>query len=81
MLGSAATDESEAAASFRQALAVARQQQAKSLELRAATSLARLLDRQGKRDEARGLVSEVYVWFTEGHDTPDLAAARTFLGG
>lgn len=79
LLRSHASDESEPAACFRRALEVARQQHAKSLELRAATSAACLLDRQGQRDEARDLVSHVYAWFTEGHDTPDLAAARQFL--
>lgn len=74
-----AADQSESSACFRRALEVARRQRAKSLELRAATSAARLLDRQGKRDEGRALVSEVYAWFTEGHDTPDLTAARKFL--
>ena len=54
---------------FRQALEIARQQSARSLELRAATSLGRLLQQQGKRDEVRRHVEEVYGWFTEGFDT------------
>jgi predicted ATPase len=57
---------------FERALAVARQQQAKSWELRAAMSMARLWRDQGKRDEARELLGPVYGWFTEGFDTRDL---------
>jgi predicted ATPase len=64
---------------FQQALDVARSQQAKSLELRAALSLSRLWQQQGKHDEARRLLAEVYGWFTEGFDTPDLQEAKTFL--
>ncbi len=55
---------------------VAREQQAKSLELRAATSLARLWRDQGKRTEARGLLAPIYGWFTEGFDTADLKEAK-----
>ncbi len=69
----------EAEESFRQALAVARQQQARSLELRAAMSLSRLWQRQGKRVEAHQLLAEIYVWFTEGFDTADLQEARVLL--
>ena len=64
---------------FRQALDIARQQQAKSLELRAATSLSRLWQRQGKRDEAHQLLAQIYGWFTEGFDTADLQEAKAFL--
>jgi predicted ATPase len=64
---------------FRQALEIARRQSAKSLELRAATSLGRLLRRQGKREDARRLLEEVYAWFTEGFDTADLKDARALL--
>ena len=64
---------------FRQALEVARGQQAKSLELRAGTSLARLWARQGKRAEARDLLAPIYGWFTEGFDTPDLRDSRARL--
>jgi hypothetical protein len=61
------------------ALAVARQQQAKSWELRAAMSMARLWRDQGKRDEARDLLAPVYGWFTEGFDTLDLKEAKALL--
>jgi predicted ATPase len=64
---------------FERALVVARQQQAKSWELRAATSMARLWRDQGKRDEARELLAPVYGWFTEGFDTLDLKQAKTLL--
>jgi predicted ATPase len=72
-------DVSQAEACFQQALAVARGQQAKSLELRAALCLSRLWQQQGKRDEARQLLAEVYGWFTEGFDTPDLQEAKALL--
>jgi predicted ATPase len=61
------------------AVAVARQQQAKSWELRAATSLARLWRDQGKRHDARDLLAPVFGWFTEGFDTLDLKEARALL--
>ena len=61
------------------ALAVARQQQAKSWELRAAMSMARLWRDQGKREEARELLAPVYGWFTEGFDTRDLKEAKALL--
>ena len=64
---------------FRQALDIARRQQAKSLELRAAISLSRLWQQQGKRDEARELLVPVYGWFTEGFDTADLQEAKALL--
>jgi len=66
-------------ACFHQALGVARQQQAKSLELRAAVSLSRLWQQQGKHDAARQLLPEVYAWFSEGLDTADLQEARALL--
>jgi class 3 adenylate cyclase/DNA-binding winged helix-turn-helix (wHTH) protein/predicted ATPase len=69
----------EAEACFQQALAVARRQQAKSLELRAATSLARLWQQQGKRAEAYELLAPIYGWFTEGFDTADLQEAKALL--
>jgi predicted ATPase len=58
---------------------VARQQQAKSLELRATMSLARLWQQQGKRDEARALLAPIDSWFTEGFDTADLQEAKVLL--
>ena len=58
---------------------MARRQQAKSLELRAAISLARLWQQQGKRAEAHALLAPVYGWFTEGFDTADLQEARALL--
>jgi predicted ATPase len=70
---------SEAEACFRQALEIARQQQAKSWELRAATSLARLWQQQGKQDDACTLLAPVYGWFTEGFDTADLQEAQVLL--
>jgi predicted ATPase len=69
----------EAEACFHHALEIARSQQAKSFELRAATSLARLWQRQGKREEAHGLLAPVYGWFTEGFDTADLKDAKALL--
>jgi predicted ATPase/DNA-binding winged helix-turn-helix (wHTH) protein len=71
--------EAEAEACFHQALAIARRQQAKTLELRAAMSLSRLWQGQGKRDAARELLTEIYGWFTEGFDTTILQEARTLL--
>ena len=72
-------DAAKAEAYFERALAVARQQQAKSWELRAAVSMARLWGDQGKRDAARELLAPVYGWFTEGFDTLDLKEAKTLL--
>ncbi len=78
-LASNEPDEGAAEASFRKAIAIARGQGAKSFELRAASSLARLLARQGKREEAHDLLAPVYAWFTEGFDTADLKAAKALL--
>ena len=64
---------------FMEALQVARTQQAKSLELRAATGLARLWCIAGRREDARDLLAPVYCWFTEGFDTPDLKDAKALL--
>ena len=64
---------------LQQALTIARRQQAKSLELRAAMSLARLWQCQGKRTQAHGLLAPVYSWFTEGFDTADLQESRALL--
>jgi predicted ATPase len=72
-------DAAKAEAYFEHALAVAREQQAKSWELRAAMSMARLWRDQGKRGEARDLLAPVYDWFTEGFDTLDLKEAKTLL--
>jgi predicted ATPase len=69
----------EAAARYHRALAIAREQGSRSLELRAATSLARLWRDQGKRAEARELLAPVYGWFTEGFDTADLQQAKSLL--
>jgi predicted ATPase len=69
----------EAENCFRQALQIAISQRAKSLELRAATSLARLLRDQSRRAEARNLLASVYNWFTEGFDTPMLKEAKAQL--
>jgi predicted ATPase len=78
-LMSAEPDAVKAQAYFEHALTVARQQQAKSWELRAAMSLARLWRAQGKRDQARELLAPVYGWFTEGFDTLDLKEAKALL--
>jgi predicted ATPase len=73
------TEPAEAELCFQRALAVAQKQDARTLELRAATSLARLWLHQGKRAEARDLLAPVYNWFTEGFDTPVLKEARAVL--
>jgi predicted ATPase len=72
-------DTVKAEAYFTRALVVARKQQAKSFELRAAMSMARLWRDQGERDEARALLAPVYGWFTEGFDTTDLREAKVLL--
>jgi predicted ATPase len=72
-------DTAEAASWLQQAIDTARGQQAKSLELRAVTSLARLWRDQGKRAQAHDLLAPVYDWFTEGFDTADLKDARSLL--
>ena len=71
------TDEAEL--QFQHAIAIARQQQGKSLELRATVSLARLLRDTGRREEARMMLGEIYNWFTEGFDSADLKEAKTLL--
>jgi len=68
-----------AEADFREAIALARRMSAKSWELRATTSLARLLRDTGHRDEARAMLSDIYHWFTEGFDTADLKDAKALL--
>ena len=72
-------NQAEVEACFHKALDLARNQQAKSFELRAATSLARLWHQQGKRQEAHDLLAPVYGWFTEGFDTADLLEAKALL--
>jgi predicted ATPase len=78
LLGSAEQD-TDATSCFHQALNIARRQQAKALELRAAMSLSRLWQQQGQRAEARALLAPIYGWFTEGFDTADLQEAKTLL--
>ena len=79
LLRQAVAEAQAAEACFQQALAVARRQQAKSWELRAATSLSRLWQHQGKRAAAYDLLAPVYGWFTEGFDTADLQEAKALL--
>jgi len=79
LLRQAVAQPEEAEVCFQQALAVARREQAKSWELRAATSLSRLWQRQGKRDKACALLAPIYGWFTEGFETADLQQARALL--
>jgi class 3 adenylate cyclase len=73
-------DETKAANDFRETIAVARRIGSKAFELRATTSLARLLAKQGNRDEARAMLADIYNWFTEGFDTADLKDAKALLG-
>ena len=73
------SDQAAAEASFHEALEVARRQSARSWELRAATSLARLWQEQGRSQEARELLAPIYEWFTEGFDTRDLKDAKALL--
>jgi predicted ATPase len=80
LLRQAVSDANQAEACFQQALAIARRQQAKSWELRAAMSLSRLWQQQGKHAEAHALLAPVYGWFTEGFDTADLQEAQALLG-
>ena len=72
-------DRAKAEQCFRTAIEIARRQSARSEELRATTSLARLLAKQGRRDEARTMLAEIYGWFTEGFDTADLKDAKALL--
>ena len=72
-------DAEKATAAFRDAIRIAQRQQAKSWELRAKMSLARLLARQGHREEARAMLADIYNWFTEGFDTADLIEAKALL--
>jgi len=79
LLQQSSDNQAEAEASFHYAIRIAQSQQAKSWELRAATSLARLWQQQGKRQEAYDLLAPVYGWFTEGFDTADLKDAKALL--
>jgi predicted ATPase len=79
LLQQAVPDAPQAETCFRQALDIARRQQAKSWELRAATSLSCLWQRRGRRAEARQLLAPIYGWFTEGFDTADLREAQALL--
>jgi predicted ATPase len=79
LLRQTGTPPAEAETWLQRALDVARRQEAKSLELRAAMSLARLWQQQGKQTEARALLAPIYGWFTEGFDTADLQEARALL--
>jgi adenylate cyclase len=72
-------EEADAETSFEEAIEVARHQQAKSWELRATVSLARLWQEQDRQEEARKVLTEIYGWFTEGFDTPDLIEAQALL--
>ena len=72
-------DASDAEAAILRAVEIARFQQARSLELRATMSLARLWSTQNRSEDARRQLSDVYAWFTEGFETPDLQAARLLL--
>jgi predicted ATPase len=69
----------EARRCFERAIDIARKQSAKSFELRATTSLARLLVSQGRREEGRAMLADIYNWFTEGFDTADLKDAKALL--
>ena len=69
----------EAEACFHKAIEIARRQEARSLELRAMMSLARLWQTQGKKNEAHRMLAEIYNWFTEGFDTQDLQEAKALL--
>jgi predicted ATPase len=79
LLQQSSDNQADAETCYQQAMAIAQNQQAKSFELRAATSLARLWQQQGKRQEAHDLLAPVYGWFTEGFDTADLKDAKALL--
>ena len=79
LLQQSSSNQTEAESCFQQAIAIAQDQQAKSLELRAVMSLSRLWHQQGKRQEAHDLLAPVYGWFTEGFDTADLKDAKMLL--
>jgi predicted ATPase len=79
LLAQSTKNQNDAESYFHQALEIAQRQRAKSLELRAATSLSRLWNSQGKKERARRILSEIYGWFTEGFDTADLKEAKVLL--
>jgi predicted ATPase len=79
LLQQSSDNQADAETYYQQAIAIAQSQQAKSLELRAATSLARLWQQQGKRQEAYDMLAPVYNWFTEGFDTLDLKETKALL--
>jgi predicted ATPase len=79
LLARAPAKQADAEACFRQAIDIARQQSAKSWELRAVLSLSRLYHQQGKQEKARPMLAEIYGWFTEGFDTADLREAKALL--
>jgi predicted ATPase len=80
LLQQSSDNQAEAEGCFHHAISIAQHQQAKSWELRTTTSLARLWQQQGKRQEAHDLLAPVYDWFTEGFDTADLQEAKALLG-
>jgi len=79
LAASDSAEDGQAERCFRAAIEIARRQNARFWELRATTSLARLLAKQGKRDEARATLADIYNWFTEGFDTADLKDAKALL--
>ncbi|MEE8291696.1 MAG: hypothetical protein V3R80_09460, partial [Candidatus Tectomicrobia bacterium] len=79
LLRQAVPADRDAETCFRHAIDMSRRRNAKSLELRAAMSLSRLWQKQGKKDEARRMLAEIYGWFTEGFDTADLKEAKALL--
>ena len=79
LLARSGDNQAEAEGCFRHAIDIARRQSAKSSELRAVMSLSVLLQRQGKKEEARQMLAEIYGWFTEGFDTKDLQEAKALL--
>jgi predicted ATPase len=79
LLQQSSNNQADVETCFQHALDIARSKQAKSFELRTATSLARLWQQQGKRQEAYDLLAPVYNWFTEGFDTADLQEAKALL--
>jgi predicted ATPase len=79
LLAQDASNAAQAEQSFRTAIEISRKQRAKSWELRATTSLARLLRDTNRRDEARAMLADIYGWFTEGFDTADLKDSKALL--